>query len=70
MGRQESILLILEPAGGNDPRHLGALGGGQDEVKIGPKTDQDGPKSMSKMKMKKDSLQDRLGAILSRSWVV
>jgi hypothetical protein len=49
---------------------FGGAKGDQDEVKMGAKTNQDGPKSMSKMKTKKHSLEDRLGAVLSRSWVV
>ena len=35
-----------------------------------PKWSQDGPKSKTKTMMKKEALQDRLGAVLGRSWVV
>ena len=31
---------------------------------------QDGPKSKTKTKSKKEALEDRLGAVLGRSWVV
>ena len=35
-----------------------------------PKWSQDGPKSNTKTMMQKEALEDRLGAVLGRSWVV
>ena len=44
------------------------------EAKRGPRwsqnATQEGPKSKTKTKMKKESFEDRLGAVLGRSWLV
>ena len=37
---------------------------------MGKNRTQEAPKSTSKTKWKKDALEDRLGAVLGRSWVV
>ena len=66
LGRHGSFRVILALAVPCGVRHLGAQRG----AKMSQNRTQDGPKSKTKTKTKKDALEDRLGAVLGRSWVV
>ena len=66
LGRHGSFRVILESASPCEPRHFDAQRG----AKMSQNRTQDGPTSKTKMKTKKDALEDRLGAVLGRSWVV
>ena len=59
LGRHGSFRVILEPTSCRDPRLLATQRGAKME-----------PKSKTKTKSKKDALEDRLGAVLGRCWVV
>ena len=66
LGRHGSFRVILESASCCEPRHFDAQRG----AKMSQNRTQDGPKSKTKTKTKKDALEDRLGAVLGRFWVV
>ena len=66
LGRHGSFRVILEVARSRALRHLGAQRG----AKMSQNRTQDEPKSKTKTKTKKDALEDRLGAVLGRCWVV
>ena len=50
--------------------YLGQFGRAKREPRWSQNGTEDGPKSKTKTKTKKESLEDRLGVVLSRSWVV
>ena len=66
LGRHVSFLIIFDTTICRDAPRLGALW----EPRWSQNGTQDGPKSKTKTKSKKEALEDRLGAVLGRSWVV
>ena len=66
LGRHGSFKVILKPA----TPAFALLWGGPRVAKMKQNRTQDGPELKTKTKTKKDALEDRLGAVLGRSWVV
>ena len=66
LSRHRLLRVVLGPPACARKSHWGVQGG-QDEPKIGPKTDQN---RCQKRSRRKKALEDRLGAVLGRSWVV
>ena len=68
-GKSSPLRIIFRASGA---LHAGAYGhakGGQDKVNIGPHGTQDGATSKTKTETIEGALEDRLGAVLGRSWV-
>ena len=73
LGRSWAVLVVMGRFRLNKPGYPPDLANFL-EPKRGPRwsqnATQEGPKSKTKTKMKKESFEDRLGAVLGRSWLV
>ena len=70
LGSQKSFWTQQGPARGQTYVPKGDQDGAQMGAKVCQNRRQNGPKSKTKTKTKKEALEDRLGAVLGRSWVV
>ena len=70
LGRLKSFWTQQAPALGQTYVPKGGQDGAQMGAKVCQNRRQNGPKSKTKTKTKKEALEDRLGAVLGRSWVV
>ena len=73
LGPSWVVRVVLSSTRSADARHLGRFWepkGAKMEPKWSQNRTQDGPKSKIKTRTKKEALEDRLEAVLARSWVV